>query len=88
MRPACGGRHRVRDAHLAFLCSTLHSAWAWKNSSTMKADLNYSPSDVFETFVQPELTDEMDRVGRSCMRLGGRSCLGGSRVDETVQPGA
>ena len=27
--------------------------WAWHTSSTMKADLNYSPSDVFETLPRP-----------------------------------
>ncbi|MGH4010412.1 MAG: Eco57I restriction-modification methylase domain-containing protein [Pseudonocardiaceae bacterium] len=52
-----------RSAHLSLLSSALHGAWAWKQSSTMKADLNYSPSDVFETFPQPEFTARMDRVG-------------------------
>ena len=52
-----------RSASLTLLSSNVHSAWAWKNSSTMKADLNYSPSDVYETFPQPELTARMDRVG-------------------------
>lgn len=52
-----------RSAHLTLLSSTMHSSWAWRYSSTMKADLNYSPSDVFETFAQPELTGRMDRVG-------------------------
>jgi len=52
-----------RSGHLSLLSSALHSAWAWARSSTMKADLNYSPSDVYETFSQPELTARMDRVG-------------------------
>ncbi|MGH3782179.1 MAG: DUF262 domain-containing protein [Pseudonocardiaceae bacterium] len=29
----------------------------------MKADLNYSPSDVYETLLRPELTERMDRGG-------------------------
>jgi len=29
----------------------------------MKADLNYSPSDVFETLPRPDLTERMDQVG-------------------------
>jgi hypothetical protein len=34
-------------------------------SSTMKADLNYSPSDVFETLPQPNLTDHLDQAGQN-----------------------
>jgi hypothetical protein len=49
--------------HLAFLSSAFHSAWAWRMSSTMKADLNYSPSDVYETLPQPKLTSQMDHFG-------------------------
>jgi hypothetical protein len=29
----------------------------------MKADLNYSPTDVFETLARPELTEEMRELG-------------------------
>jgi hypothetical protein len=36
------------------LQSNLHYFWAWKYSSTMKMDLNYSPSDCFETFPFPQ----------------------------------
>lgn len=38
----------------AILQSALHYHWAWKYSSTMKTDLNYSPSDVFQTFPFPQ----------------------------------
>nr|WSY53217.1 hypothetical protein OG999_25880 [Streptomyces sp. NBC_00886] len=48
---------------LAVLSSTFHSAWAWKNSSTMKADLNYSPSDVYETFPRPDETSRLRTAG-------------------------
>ena len=41
----------------AILQSTLHYAWAWKNGSTMRTDLNYSPSDCFETFPFPLESD-------------------------------
>lgn len=34
--------------------SSLHNIWAWKFASTMKSDLRYTPSDVFETFPFPE----------------------------------
>ncbi len=33
--------------------SHLHYHWAWKYSSTMRKDINYSPSDCFETFPFP-----------------------------------
>jgi hypothetical protein len=52
-----------RSGYLSLLSSTLHSSWAWKQSSTLETRLNYSPSDAFETFPLPELTERMDRVG-------------------------
>ncbi|MET9827703.1 hypothetical protein ABZ038_40080, partial [Streptomyces sp. NPDC006349] len=51
------------DADLAFLSSSFHSCWAWRNSSTMKSDLNYSPSDVFETLTRPIYTSDMRDAG-------------------------
>ena len=46
----------VLSAYSAFctLQSRIHEVWAWFFSSTMKDDLNYSPSDCFETFPLPE----------------------------------
>ncbi|GAA4539812.1 Eco57I restriction-modification methylase domain-containing protein [Amycolatopsis samaneae] len=52
-----------KSAHLTLLSSALHSFWAWRRSSTLETRLNYSLSDVFETFPQPVLTERMDRVG-------------------------
>ncbi|WP_055483793.1 Eco57I restriction-modification methylase domain-containing protein [Sphaerimonospora mesophila] len=52
-----------RSADLALLSSVFHNQWAWKYSSTMKADLNYSPSDVYDTFPQPTRTERMDTAG-------------------------
>ncbi|MGH3784904.1 MAG: Eco57I restriction-modification methylase domain-containing protein, partial [Pseudonocardiaceae bacterium] len=53
-----------RDAFLTLLSSNLHFTW-WttKGESTLRADARYTPSDGFETFPQPELTERMDRVG-------------------------
>jgi hypothetical protein len=50
---------------LALMNSGFHTSWAWRMSSTMKADLNYSPSDVFETLPQPAMDDsiELARLG-------------------------
>jgi hypothetical protein len=49
---------------LALLSSSSHVSWAIRNSSTMRADLNYSPSDVFETFPRPAPNQDLDRIGR------------------------
>ncbi|GAA2746293.1 Eco57I restriction-modification methylase domain-containing protein [Kitasatospora cinereorecta] len=50
-------------AMLAFLSSAIHYWWAIANSSTMKADLNYSPTSVFETLPRPALHEEMRALG-------------------------
>ncbi|MBN1170621.1 MAG: SAM-dependent DNA methyltransferase [Micromonosporaceae bacterium] len=50
-------------ALLGLLSSAAHYWWAITRSSTMKADLNYSPTDVFETFARPELTGELRVAG-------------------------
>jgi hypothetical protein len=36
------------------LQSTLHVEWAWKYGSSLKGDLRYTPSDIFETFPFPQ----------------------------------
>lgn len=45
------------------LSSSLHQTWAVKYSSSMRADVRYAPSDVFETFPRPEPTPELEAVG-------------------------
>ncbi len=50
-------------AMLSLLSSTPHYWWAVSKSSTMKADLNYAPSDVFETLPLPQLTPELRSLG-------------------------
>jgi hypothetical protein len=49
----------------AVLSSSLHQVWAVKYGSTMRADVNYSPSDVFETFPIPEDSERMEGLGRA-----------------------
>ena len=41
------------DGHFGLLASSMHLWWALTHSSTMRSDLRYAPSDVFETFPQP-----------------------------------
>ncbi len=50
-------------AVLALLSSAPHYWWAVARASSMKADLRYTPSDVFETLALPELTQEMRDLG-------------------------
>lgn len=50
-------------ADQAVLSSGLHQTWAIKYGSTMRADVNYSPSDVFVTFPRPEPTEQLAAIG-------------------------
>jgi hypothetical protein len=52
-------------ADQALLSSSLHQLWAVKYGSTMRSDVNYSPSDVFATFPRPDLTDRLCAAGRT-----------------------
>ncbi|MFJ8944453.1 Eco57I restriction-modification methylase domain-containing protein [Streptomyces sp. NPDC102395] len=50
-------------ALLAILSSSSHYWWAVDRSATMKADLSYSPSDVFVTLVRPRFTERLRMAG-------------------------
>ncbi|MFJ4502863.1 Eco57I restriction-modification methylase domain-containing protein [Streptomyces sp. NPDC088864] len=50
-------------ALFAFLSSAAHYWWAIDRGSTMKGDLRYTPTDVFETLVRPRLTDRLRAAG-------------------------
>jgi hypothetical protein len=46
------------------LQSTIHWAWSTHYGSTLgKTTYNYTPTDCFETFPFPELTDELEQIG-------------------------
>ncbi|EAT58712.1 Eco57I restriction-modification methylase domain-containing protein [Chlorobium ferrooxidans] len=54
----------------SILQSNIHVQWAWRYSSTMKTDLSYAPSMVFESFPFPQnLTQsqevQLNRLGES-----------------------
>jgi hypothetical protein len=51
------------DAHLGLLSSAFHYWWAVTRSSTLRADLNYSPTDCFETLPQPQLAEAVAKAG-------------------------
>ncbi|WP_327711856.1 hypothetical protein OG912_28680 [Streptomyces sp. NBC_00464] len=48
---------------LAFLSSAPHYWWAIDRASTMKGDLRYTLTDVFETLVRPPLTPSLRGAG-------------------------
>ncbi|MEV6194137.1 DNA methyltransferase [Streptomyces sp. NPDC051920] len=50
-------------ALLAILSSSLHYWWALDRASTMKDDLRYTPTDVFETLVRPSFTIRLREAG-------------------------
>lgn len=50
-------------ADQAVLSSNIHQIWAIKYGSTMRADVNYSPSDVFTTFALPAPADRLLDIG-------------------------
>lgn len=43
-----------RYSVFTILQSVLHSEWAWKYCTTMKADLSYGPINIFQTFPFPQ----------------------------------
>ena len=48
---------------LALLSSNIHYWWTASRGSTLKRDLVYTPTDVFETFPRPASTSEMRGLG-------------------------
>ncbi|MFE4994627.1 Eco57I restriction-modification methylase domain-containing protein [Streptomyces mirabilis] len=48
---------------LGLLSSSVHYWWALDRSSTLKADLSYNITDVFETLVRPPLTERILATG-------------------------
>ena len=52
-------------ADQAVLSSDIHWFWAVIYSSTLETRVNYSPSDAYVTFPRPELTPELEVIGRT-----------------------
>ncbi|MEH0416893.1 Eco57I restriction-modification methylase domain-containing protein [Streptomyces sp. B21-083] len=48
---------------LAMLSGAMHYWWALDYGSTIKGDLRYTPTDVFETFVRPPITERLREAG-------------------------
>jgi hypothetical protein len=87
---------RTDDFTLGVLSSSLHTAWAWALSSTLKADLNYTPTSAVETFPWPQPTDEqremVARAARNVITRRQEICLereiGLTRLYNEVDEGA
>jgi hypothetical protein len=52
-------------AQLALLSSSVHYWWAIQRASSLKGDLRYTPSDVFETFPRPNETARLHSAGET-----------------------
>jgi hypothetical protein len=59
------------DFSMGVLQCRAHAAWAWEQGATLKADLSYTPTSVFQTFPWPDPTDEArrDRVAEASRQL-------------------
>jgi hypothetical protein len=53
------------DFHFGVLTSAFHWWWTVKYASTMRADIRYTPTDVFETFPQPEYSEAVREAGQA-----------------------
>ncbi|WP_200815939.1 Eco57I restriction-modification methylase domain-containing protein [Nocardiopsis sp. JB363] len=48
---------------LSLISGSIHHQWAVARCATLKTDLQYTPSDAFETFAMPDLTQELRDLG-------------------------
>ncbi|MDQ0284120.1 Eco57I restriction-modification methylase domain-containing protein [Rhodococcoides fascians] len=56
-------------AQLAILSSAAHYWWAIRRGATRRADLSYSPSDIFATFPRPTPTRDLEGAGSKLMHV-------------------
>jgi len=58
------------DYSMGILLSRAHDAWAWAQGATLKADLSYTNTTVFETFPWPDPTDaQREAIARASAAL-------------------
>lgn len=51
------------SAYFALIQCTFHENWVRLNGSSMRTDQRYTPSDCFETFPFPTITDSLESIG-------------------------
>jgi hypothetical protein len=67
---ACGVFAFDDDYTFGVCSSKFHELWARANGSTLKGDLRYTPSTVFETFPFPRPSDvQRERIGAAAKRI-------------------
>ena len=49
--------------HFGVLTSGFHCRWAVRHASSLRTDVRYTPSDVFETFPQPPYSKKVAEAG-------------------------
>ncbi len=84
------------DYAMGVLTSRVHTDWAAKKSSTLRADIRYTPSSAFETFPWPQTSvDQRERVAslsRTLLGLRGTLCseheIGLTKLYNGVDEGA
>ncbi|NJO82787.1 MAG: hypothetical protein HC828_08135 [Blastochloris sp.] len=54
-----------KGQQFAVMQSAFHEVWAREYASSMKGDLRYTPSDVFETFPFPASFADLDTIGET-----------------------
>jgi hypothetical protein len=70
-------------AQLALLCSAVHYWWAIQRASSLKGDLRYTPSDVFETFPRPNETSRLHSAGE-ILESAQRAAMSGRGIGLTA----
>lgn len=59
------------DWSFGILTSSIHETWAWEQSSTIKADIRYTPTSAFLTFPFPDSGSvERDKIERAARDIG------------------
>ncbi|MFJ2583516.1 type IIL restriction-modification enzyme MmeI [Streptomyces sp. NPDC087538] len=56
-------------AQLALLSGSLHYWWAVQHGSSLKGDLRYTPSDVYDTFPKPRETNRLATAGDTLEKI-------------------
>ncbi|MGW1501226.1 Eco57I restriction-modification methylase domain-containing protein [Streptomyces mirabilis] len=69
-------------AQLALLNSGPHVAWAWHWGSSLKGDLRYNPSDIYETFPRPDGTSRLHHAG-AALETAQRAVMSGQGIGLT-----
>lgn len=62
---ACGVFAYGDDFHFGVLSSGFHWRWALRFASTLETRPRYTPTDVFETFPQPERSEAVSQAGQA-----------------------